>query len=538
MLVYLAMPAGVMTASDDFGYFRSIVETLQRGRPWTDEWLEPWSASFSSLAAVGYLLTGSFQMATYGLAALLGGTSFAFLALWWRSRGLSAIAACAATAGLLLFPTIFWKEVDYTGVILHVPCLLAAIWFSEKRQWKWFAVVWIIALANRQSALTWLAIPGLALLGQCRAKNRSTPRAWQAPLLVIVLGVMAFVALTVAMNKTHAQTVITAHLFDRFDRGRLDRALLAGAGVYAIAVGCGGFLLGLRKNPADRWLRDWRWWQPGIALAGTGLFLVSVRPYVFFEHPGCDYGYYSLVLLRLVLGLSLLGWLRPNLNLDLRKAVFALAALTPIALRGEIWDYYLIDAAVFGLMTVGRGAVEISAAEGRFDLSFRRFLWAPLAVVLGLQFYTIWRFKITIDQTAVIGRITERAIREGRLAPNEAGHTNIGFEGWHLHRYFIAHEGRTDGNLVGFIRYRDSGTVSLRHSVPEAVTGQASNPAWIGMEVSRVGWFSREQCTLTRAKPRASGPVVAADFVDTPFPLNDGEWTEMIRREGPWRRAP
>ena len=41
MLVYLAMPAGVMTASDDFGYFRSIVETLQRGRPWTEVASQP-----------------------------------------------------------------------------------------------------------------------------------------------------------------------------------------------------------------------------------------------------------------------------------------------------------------------------------------------------------------------------------------------------------------------------------------------------------------------------------------------------------------
>jgi hypothetical protein len=111
-LIYLAMPAGVMTSSDDFGYLRSVVETLQRGRPWTDEWLEPWTASFSTLAAGFYLLTGSFHFATYGLAALLAGTSFAILAWWWKGRGLSAATACVAAAVPLLFPTIFWKEVD------------------------------------------------------------------------------------------------------------------------------------------------------------------------------------------------------------------------------------------------------------------------------------------------------------------------------------------------------------------------------------------------------------------------------------------
>ncbi len=65
--VYLMLPAEVTTLGDDFGYYKSIVETIQHGRPWTDSWLEPWAASLSILSALAFKLTGSFHAATYGL---------------------------------------------------------------------------------------------------------------------------------------------------------------------------------------------------------------------------------------------------------------------------------------------------------------------------------------------------------------------------------------------------------------------------------------------------------------------------------------
>jgi len=62
--------------NDDFGYLRSVVSTLQRGRLWTDDWLEPWAAGLSLLSALLFKATDSFYFATYGLLALLAAGAF------------------------------------------------------------------------------------------------------------------------------------------------------------------------------------------------------------------------------------------------------------------------------------------------------------------------------------------------------------------------------------------------------------------------------------------------------------------------------
>ena len=94
----LLLPATVATLDDDFGYLKSVVLTLQHHRPWTDHFLEPWSASHSLLAALAYRLTGSFALATYGLSALYAALSFATVTLLLRARSLGPAAALTGAA--------------------------------------------------------------------------------------------------------------------------------------------------------------------------------------------------------------------------------------------------------------------------------------------------------------------------------------------------------------------------------------------------------------------------------------------------------
>jgi hypothetical protein len=62
--------------SDDVGYLRSIVETFHHGRPWTDDWLEPWAFSLSAASALLFWLTGHFYLATRGLQVVLSAAFF------------------------------------------------------------------------------------------------------------------------------------------------------------------------------------------------------------------------------------------------------------------------------------------------------------------------------------------------------------------------------------------------------------------------------------------------------------------------------
>jgi len=65
--LWAMLPDGVVVLNDDFGYLRSVLLTAAKGRPWTDDWLEPWAASLSCISALIFKVSGSFRLATQGL---------------------------------------------------------------------------------------------------------------------------------------------------------------------------------------------------------------------------------------------------------------------------------------------------------------------------------------------------------------------------------------------------------------------------------------------------------------------------------------
>src|SRR5688572_17268813 len=162
--LWLSYPPSPIAFNDDFGYFRSIAATLQHGRPWTDEWLQPWAASLSALSGLIFTVTGNFRVATYGLNAVLTGAMVVFAVKLLRRQDVSLLAASLWVLVFLSFPTMLWKLAEFSAVPLYLTCLLAALWFAGRRQWGLFGVCCLIAFSSRQSALVWLALPAGALL--------------------------------------------------------------------------------------------------------------------------------------------------------------------------------------------------------------------------------------------------------------------------------------------------------------------------------------------------------------------------------------
>src|SRR4051812_29888375 len=76
MIMWMTQPTSVVPVDDDFGYLRSVIETIQHQRPWTDDWLEPWAASLSLVVAGVHQLTGSFKLATHGVQSVFAGLTF------------------------------------------------------------------------------------------------------------------------------------------------------------------------------------------------------------------------------------------------------------------------------------------------------------------------------------------------------------------------------------------------------------------------------------------------------------------------------
>src|SRR6188768_1716922 len=133
-------PPGVVLLNDDFGYLRSVLQTAARGRPWTDDWLEPWAASLSSISALIFRTSGSFRLATQGLQCVLWGV---FVAAVFRllHRRHSSWHAVLLSFAICYTPTLFWKGIEFTSLVLYLPCLAIATGAALRNQWSLFAIV-------------------------------------------------------------------------------------------------------------------------------------------------------------------------------------------------------------------------------------------------------------------------------------------------------------------------------------------------------------------------------------------------------------
>lgn len=285
LLVNAILPTWTVILNDDFGYLRSIVETIRHGRPWTDDFLEPWALSLIALSAGIFKVTGSIFFATVGLQTLMSAMSFLLVCQIARDCGFRPLASVGIAGALLTFPTLLWKQVEYTALVIYLPSLLAAVWSARRNQWALFFIAWAIAVASRSSALAWLLIP--AIVGvDSTIRDRSVARSLR-PFAVIMCGAVWFLAIRAYANETHAQRFITNHIFTTTSLPNFWNNSQIGLWIVAVIAGCSSlFHRGLRGPPSHRSGMAPR--LGGFAIAAS---LLATVPFVAnsvplsFEHP-------------------------------------------------------------------------------------------------------------------------------------------------------------------------------------------------------------------------------------------------------------
>lgn len=521
LAVYFTLPAGVVAMNDDFGYLRSVVATLQHGYPRVDDWLEPWSVGLSGLSALTYRATGSFLAATQGVQAVLSGLSLAALAQLLRRRGLGLGSALLLAAALLTVPTIFWKTLEYTGLVVTLPCLLLAALAAEQGLWGWFGVVWVFALVTRQSAAAWGMLPLFGVLHAWRqAKDKS---AWRAPAFALVAGVCAYLLASVALNKTHAQLSVTDRMFQNLQGARSAELAAIGLLVLGGCAGLGGWLM------SAAWRRQ-AWWLAPLALAAVALVWRGIEWHdrIYLEHARYSEGSGNCYLPAL-LALGALGWACRRFTLDVAFAAAGAGALLLVCLRRDVWDYYLIDLAFFGFL-----AVRPVAVQERARSAVTGWMVALAALVLlGVHQKFVRSFKEEIDRRWAEIDLAERALRDGRLELKEIRFLPFGYIGWQLFPVSLTRlpDGRTEGSdFFDYLEHGNHGTVM--RTLEGNVSGpSAVDPALIaGTYPYR--WLGRRQFGLHRQM--WANPVIAPkralppDFKRPVFPLNDAEWRALV----------
>ncbi len=538
--IYLFLPGQVVAVSDDFGYLRSAIETIHRARPWTDDWLEPWSASFSLIAAFLYKTTGSFHFATYGLLAVAAATAFSLAAILFRQRGLTDPAAIVCAALVMTFPTSLVKSTDFTGVALYLPCLLGAILAARHGRWGLFAAIWLLAIATRQSAVTWLVLPAVEALRVVHQAGVARRRAFVRVAVLGAAGALVYLVLHAVMNKTHAQTVVFDHLLERFSLRTALNTGWVGVITFAVCAGLGACATALRTRPDFRAnLRNPV--MPVACLLFASLLLVSDwRGWVRMEHT-LFFGTSGWLYSKFVIVLALVGWLTTP-RLDWKMAVCGFGCLLPLLLRADLWDYYLLEIAIFGLFAVLPAKVAPEQLRAPPDIKWGLAVTAMMMVLSVLQISTTIRLKVAMDRATALCLIHETALRAGKLHITEIAHAPFGLIGWHLFPYYAKHEGRVQPRLSGFLRYlTDTVEVQATSNMPfwggiALNDDRSSSPrTLIAQERHRLCWFYTAEFTIYRTASSPGSRTPALPFFDREyspgrFPLSEAEWRQLADR--------
>ncbi len=579
-LVWLILPGMVVTLDDDFWYLRSVIKTIQKGRPWTDDWLTPWAASCSSISALLFKLTGSFKFAIHFQLAAAAGLAAMGCGLFLKRQGTPAALAVAAPLLLLATPTVLFMFLMFTGVALYMACLWWCLLLADRRQWLWFLLPWGLAVASRQSAVAWLALPGWALLQEAwatRSWRPWTPAARR--LLTLFAGAfLLMILLKRGMNPTEGQKLVL---------GSFGSVLFSAQSAIPFALGLLAWLAGFsvagllrlpsvfknRSAPPTPRLRFVL--VPVLAAAGAWGAL-QFRTWTTNTHDCYNDPVTGWILpaLGAVLGAALaLTAARPRLDASLA----GLGSILLVALYGGRFDYYYNDALFFGLaagfpcLTQSKTSspagsapppsAQVPVRPGKTGFSWP-FASALALVVLTASTAAFWHarsaVRLATQQAHGAGTATlyEQALRSGKLQPNQVGMATFGYLGWLFQDYYAAHEGKTAPLLGGFSRYAQNwdagrGTGILctlpkslhpwRDLIPTrnraALRDTPGVPVLLEIKYPLFGQLLRYALLRGPSQEALPGTLILnpADFQRVPFPLNDSEWRHLIRDTAPLR---
>lgn len=544
--LYLFLPPGVIAWDDGFGYLRSVVLTIQNGYPTTHDWLEPWAATQSALSALIFGATGSFSTAILVPQILGGAGVFAAAALLLRDRGYGIGLVLAITALFATMPVILFRWGELSAITLYLPCFVAALWGADRGRWWQFFLFWAIAVATRQSAIAWLALPAwhaatlylreLRAAGSTVTGLRRGIAAIRPFLIWLCFAMLLIVVLAVGMNQTHSQTMVTANVFREFDLRAFARSATAGVSVLVIAIGLGGLTLAVAER--QPLFGAWRREKFLLSLVGFAVAALLVFGWqrIGIGGGGWSFGYSGRIYVGLCILLVLTGWLTGVPRLDMRYLFAGAVCILLVSFRRVLYDYYFIDVFAFGFLAV-LGRPQASAAVSSptpMEKVVKSLIPAALVLLALLQGYFAVMLKSTFDRAYGITALAEQAMRQGKLAPTELVFAPFGYQGWKLHSYFIAHEGKNDRFIAGFINYFDVWSITvvdrnfLRRTVQAARSGTVVAEGSFS-EAPLAGKLTliRHEGSGLESSPLKRSIAKAAD----PFPLNDQEWRAFIHRK-------
>jgi len=517
-LFILALPHQIVAIkSDDFGYILSITDSIARHRPVTNGWLAPLGASNTVTSIIIYFLTGSFYAATYGALLIYAGLFCALLYCNLRPQ-LPPVRAAAIVLAVAICPVIFYKLSDFTSSAQGWVLFLAALLAFRNGKTALFAFLVVAAFANRQNYIGLFAMPIWAF-----AMTYYRDRKIDGKDMAIVLAgmVACFLVLKVVpANFFRGHFMSSFYTFEPV-------STLTHAATYLFCFLCfhtAGTLVrgGLKalSLPSRRW--------PFMALCATALFLIARYAGAFeiirFEAtPFKDMRPLLSVILALVFSAGAV--FAPIQKLVKEPMFWGFVGLyCTSAISPTIWDYYMVEAALFGLVMGSREAPATPVtAQG-----------IPWLIVPYAAGCLIWIFSFARDVSQNERQIIayETLLRSGAIQLNEISRDSFGYCQYKL--YDFAASEYLHKYKSGF-PYPDCGAFLGGSTVIVAPSGHrvTASANVTCQELPLSGLPAQSLAALNESALRCQAPAAPAKldsrFRGRPFPLSDAEWREFIK---------
>lgn len=399
------LPGQLILKNDDFGYLDSVVRSLKEAHLVTSDFLEPFAITLTLLSSLLYRLSHNLWFATYGLLFTT------HVLLWWvvlllaRRYWTEKYSGFLAT-GLLFCPLVFGKLHEFTSVPLYwlFFCVFVLCW--PRRSWLACASL-ILAFGCRQSAMTLLVLPLFSII---------TKNSTRTSLSILAVALASCMAITVNMDPSFAQQHTTHRLFKNFEWLAFFRCLLAFS-LFALAGAGAANALQLINHGLWR-----KRWKVGLFLLLYFIILQPWNPWL-----GLDMTYLGAVphaQLLMFLGLASLAFFVPTHRTALRPQfiLLALAMIFLPSLRGAVWDYYGVEIALIGALSV------------RFKAS--EWKWNPIILKAGAVIYFIPCLVYAVslsrfhDLMYLRIKLYEEAERSHRITLHEMSRASFGYAGW------------------------------------------------------------------------------------------------------------
>ena len=409
-VVLWVVPKRVIVHGDDFGYIESVALTIQAGRLEQSDWLGPFNVVLPLIGAAIYKVAGSFWASTEGLLIALAAANFWLLRRW--------LAACDLRDPwivplIALFPTWMAKSVEFTGVPLSLFFLLAALLAWKGGRKGLFFGILLVAVANRQGLVCLLALPLAELVRRWVAERRMDGFLIAGGLVVAT----EMVLLEIVYPPTFAREVVAAGM-----RTDVWSVLFPANLVFGLIA-----LNGIRtlwswlKGESPREVLRENLARPAAPLAVLAAGIVASRfggAALAVETPGLN-AFGALATVGLVFGGACLGRWRSFPAAETTLCVVIYAVL--VALRGQWWDYYLLEPAVV-LAAAGSRDTTPAADSRRWLLLSFAGVWLFYAVFIGGY--------LRRQERTLVGY--ELALRRGEVQVQEMSEAPFGYLGWKL----------------------------------------------------------------------------------------------------------